>query len=147
MWTKRMWKPLLACLMTFFVALPMSGVSAEAPKALDVARSNIVAAPRGERLLMLLNLQPDRDKLRALPADDVNSTLVETGKRYVSELLNDERYRSFSTVEVIFALVTSMDEYARPNYGGMVRIGTVSFKREGTDISVTATNLDPKTLR
>jgi len=143
-----MWKPLLACLMTFFVALPMSGASAQTPpKALDVARSNIVAAPRGERLLMLLNLQPDRDKLRALPADDVNSTLVETGKRYVSELLNDERYRSFSTVEVIFALVTSMDEYARPNYGGMVRIGTVSFKREGTDISVTATNLDPKTLR
>ena len=143
-----MWKPLIACLMTFVVALPMSGVSAQtSPKALDVARSNIVAAPRGERLLMLLNLQPDRDKLRALPADDVNSTLVETGKRYVSELLNDERYRSYSTVEVIFTLVTSMDEYARPNYGGMVRIGTVSFKREGTDISVTATNLDPKTLR
>ncbi|QOZ32098.1 hypothetical protein XH92_10680 [Bradyrhizobium sp. CCBAU 53421] len=147
MWTERMWKPLFACLMTFFVSLPMSVATAQTTKALDVARSNIVAAPRGERLLMLLNLQPDRDKLRALSADEVNSTLVETGKRYATEMLSDERYKSYATVEVIFAFVTSMDEYARPNYGGMVKIGTVSFKREGAEISVTANNLDPKTIR
>lgn len=125
---------LLHVLVVYLVALGIglsTSVASAQTKALDVPEKNIVAAPRGERLLVLLNLQPDRDKLRAMSAEDASATLIETGKRYAADILNSDRYRGqYKTAEVIFAFVVDMDEYSRPNYGGMVRVGTVSYQRE-----------------
>lgn len=74
--------------------------------------------------------------------------MVETGRRYALAVLNDERYRGgYSTAEVIFAFVANMDEYNRPNYGGMVRIGTVSYQREDAGLKVVSTQLDAGVIR
>jgi hypothetical protein len=135
------------CFATLLIGGSASVASAQT-KALDVPEKNIVAAPRGERLLVLLNLQPDRDKLRAMSAEDASGTLIETGKRYASDILNSDRYRGqYKTAEVIFAFVVDMDEYSRPNYGGMVRIGTVSYQREEAGLKVVSTQLDTGVIR
>lgn len=135
------------CLAPFVIGFLNSAASAQTT-ALDVPAQGIIAAPRGERILMLLNLQSDREKLRAMSAEDASATLVETGKRYAFATLNDERYRgSYTTVEVIFAFVANMDEYNRPNYGGMVKLGTVSYQREESAVKVVSTNLDPGLIK
>lgn len=145
--SSRILRVFFMCLAPFVVSLSVSTASAQT-KALDVPEKSIVAAPRGERILMMLNLQADREKLRAMSAEDASATLVETGRRYATAVLNDERYRaSYSVAEVIFAFVVNMDEYNRPNYGGMVRVGTVSYQREEAGLKVVSTQLDTSTIR
>lgn len=61
------------CLAPFVISLSVSVASAQT-KALEVPEQSIIAAPRGERILMLINLQADREKLRAMSTEDASST-------------------------------------------------------------------------
>ena len=135
---------ILACLAAN-VAFSCGVVMAQAPaipRHIDVLSANIIAAPRGEKLLMLLNLQPQRSELRGMSDADIQAVATETGKRQAQELLNEERYKGkFTTVDVIFAYVSSMDEYNRPNFGGMLRLGTATFAFENDKLNLKASDL------
>jgi len=118
----------------------------DAPLTLD--KRNVVAAPRSGKIVMLLALQEHREKLRGLPQADAERLLGETAKRYLTETFNNERYRQgFDNADVIFAFVDNMDEYNRPNFGGMKRVGTATFQREAGSLKQLSLQIDINALK
>lgn len=114
-----------------------------ATKALELAETNIIAAPRGEKLLMLINLEPQRNALKAMQDAAINDVLSETGKAQAGRILDQERNRGkYAVVDVIFAFVSSMDEYNRPNFGGMTRLGTATFRKSDQSVALEKMDLN-----
>jgi hypothetical protein len=121
--------------------VPARVLAQGATKALELAETNIIAAPRGEKLLMLINLEPQRATLKSMQDNAINDVLSATGKAQAARILDLERNRGkFAVVDVVFAFVSSMDEYNRPNFGGMTRLGTATFRK--SDQSVVLEKMD-----
>lgn len=125
---------------------PLAPAASQTPGvALELAPSNVIGAPRGSKFLMLLNLQQYRATLTSMSDADFEKTLAETAKAQVKRLIEAGSNKSNSKdFEVIFAFVTNMDEYNRPDFGGMARLGSAIVELNSRDpiiksISVTKT--------
>jgi hypothetical protein len=135
--------PTIGLLSSALLAGLQSAALAQAPAPLPVTESNVIAAPRGERLLMLINLEPQRAALKGMTDAAVKDVLTETGKAQAARILTLAQYQGkFASVETIYAYVTSMDEYNRPNFGGMTRLGTASFKKSGQTVELDKIDLN-----
>lgn len=135
--------PTIGLLSSALLAGLQSAALAQAPAPLQVTESNVIAAPRGERLLMLINLEPQRAALKGMTDAAVKEVLTETGKAQATRILTLAQYQGkFASVETIYAYVTSMDEYNRPNFGGMTRLGTASFKKSGQAVELDKIDLN-----
>lgn len=126
-------------------AFPAVSLAAEA---LALDKRNVIAAPRSGKLVMLLALQDHRAALRAMEPAAVEQILSETAKRYLTEAFGNARYREgFPNADVIFAFVDNMDEYNRPNFGGMRRIGSASFLHEAGAVKIQSVQIDMNLIR
>jgi hypothetical protein len=123
--------------------IPATALAQGAAKPLELAESNIIAAPRGEKLLMLINLEPQRGALKSMQDNAINDVLSATGKAQAARILDLERNRGkFAVVDVVFAFVSSMDEYNRPNFGGMTRLGTATFRKADQTVALEKIDLN-----
>lgn len=138
---------LAALLLAIGMCLPISPGFAAEGTSLTLEKRNVVAAPRSGKIMVLLALQEHRDKLRGLSQPDAERLLGETAKRYLTETFGNERYREVNNAEVIFAFVDNMDEYNRPNFGGMKRIGTAGFQREARSLKQLSLQVDMTVLK
>jgi hypothetical protein len=132
---------IFALISTAIIFLP-DRLGAE-PQYLEVAAKSIIAAPRGDQLLMLIDLQAHRSKLKELPEADAMAIAVETAKHYAGQTLDSTQYRDkFASVDVILAFIESMDEYNRPDAGGMTRLGMLKLKKGDSGVDVISADVD-----
>jgi hypothetical protein len=125
------------------VALP-SLVLAQAAAPLDVPAKSIIAAPREGRIVILVDVNAHKAWLLARPEDARKAALVATATHYALQTLQSGKFDAKLTdAEVIVAMIENMDEYNRPNFGGMVRLGTVTVRRAGDKVEVVAETIQP----
>jgi len=125
------------CLLAALLQPSAPAVSQTPRAALELAPSNVIGAPRGTKFLMLLNLQQYRATLVSMSDADFEKTLAETAKAQVKKLIEAGSNKSNSKdFEVIFAFVTNMDEYNRPNFGGMIRLGNAIVEINSGDPTI-----------
>lgn len=139
--------PRAAIMAALALALPLIP-SVAAAEQLLLDKRNVVAAPRAGRVLVLLALQEHRAKLRAMGEADLKAAFADTARHYLAEIFASDRYREgFTNADVVFAFVDNMDEYNRPNFGGMTRIGSASFQRDGDALKPLSVQVMPDALK
>lgn len=107
---------------------PKTGKSAAA-SALDVPAKHVVVATDKGKLLVLIDLYPFAAQLKAKSAAEANAIAEATATRYVQQHAAAKEHANLPEATVMLVSVKNMDEYNRPNYGGMLRHGTLTFKR------------------
>jgi hypothetical protein len=128
-------------LIAFSICLP-GIVQAQEGAPLVLAPKNMVSATRAGRLLVLLDLQPQRASLVGMGADQAIARMVATAEHYANELLSSTRYHDVQDAEVVLAFVEDMDQYNRANFAGMVRLGSVKLRRDGDKAHVTEESIN-----
>jgi hypothetical protein len=102
-------------------------------KPLDVGDKNVIAAPRKDRMLALINFA---GTLPTVPKADQTCVVIATARKTAGYILSQPRSQEFNTIEIIVALVENMDEYARPDYSGMKQLGRLTFERVGAGMEL-----------
>lgn len=100
--------------------------------ALDVPAKHIVVAPDKGKLLILLDLFPFAEQLRGKSGKEAADIATATAAKYADLYSAKKEHASLAETTVMIVYVKNMDEYNRPNYGGMVRHGTLTFKRDAS---------------
>jgi hypothetical protein len=100
----------------------------------EVGDRNVIVAPRGDRLLGLINFAA---VLASAPEGERVCRMAATAQAVAAKRLADPAAQRFAQIELIIALVDNMDEYARPNYAGMRHLGRITFARSGEGVTAT----------
>jgi hypothetical protein len=106
---------------------------------LTIDEKDQASSLRGGQLIILLNLQNVRAQLDR--HDDASEKIRATAARYAKTYFAAPQYAEVTRAVVYPVYIQSMDEYRQANFAGMVRLGTISFERTGTDISITENKL------
>lgn len=142
------WKQKLGVAALLLALCAASAVQAQVVKPLEVAAKSLIAAPREGRILMLVDLQAHKKLLIEQLEPARKAAVLATALHYGTQTLQSGRFdASLNKVEVIVAMVENMDEYARPNYGGMLRLGTVTVQRTGDKFDVIEETLQVGNLK
>tara|TARA_B100001093_G_C26534399_1_gene887427 strand:+ start:178 stop:624 length:447 start_codon:yes stop_codon:yes gene_type:complete len=92
--------------------------------ALDVGEKNMLVAPRGEELVGLINVATT---LSSVPQKDKFCRIYATAQALAKRHHQLDTARKLGSINIIIAVIDNMDEYGRPNYAGMHRIGNITF--------------------
>lgn len=116
--------------------------SCEGVTAIQIADKDIIAAPRNDRMLALINFAP---VIASVAKQEQPCKLTVTAAKVAAEKMASSSAQRFQKIEVILSLVENMDEYARPNYAGMRHIGRMTFERTDGSLKLTqqSLQLDP----
>jgi hypothetical protein len=127
-----------------FAVFAVPATAQEPPKPLEVPAKSIVAAPREGRILILVDVYSHKSWLLSKSDDARKAALIATATHYATQTLQSGRFDAkINDAEVIVAMIENMDEYNRPNYGGMLRLGTVTIRRAADSIQVVGETLQP----
>lgn len=135
--------PYLVRLVAIAAITVMAGLSspvAAAAKSLVVAEKHRVAANKDTYLILVLDLKPNLDELRAAGAG-APDLIKATAASYAKEYLARPEFSSSPKVVVYPISVESMDEYNRAKFDGMKRYGTITFEKKGGEIVLTEDKL------
>ena len=124
--------------LVFITGLPREAAVENAPQAnndpfancagvdsLILDKTNIIIAPRGKRLLSLINISSYLQKFRE---EELLCRIYVTARALAAERFDEDVDGNITSIDVIIASVENMDEYARPDYAGMRKFGTISFR-------------------
>jgi hypothetical protein len=106
---------------------------------LTIDEKDQASSLRDGQLIILLNLQNVRAQLDR--HDDASEKIKATATRYAKTYFAAPQNAEVTRAVVYPVYIQSMDEYRQANFAGMVRLGTISFERTGTDISITENKL------
>ena len=109
---------------------------------LEISDGHLFFAPKRSILFVLADIWPNRDAVESISAGDRDILLVATAVTVARSLLSKSDMELIDAVRVEFSYVKNMDEYARQDFGSMVRHGYVSLVRKGADVTVTENKLD-----
>jgi hypothetical protein len=101
---------------------------------LTIDEKDQASSLRDGQLIILLNFQNVRRQLDR--HDDALEKIKSTADRYARAYLAMPKYEQVTRAVVYPVYIQSMDEYRQAKFSGMVRLGTVSFERAGTEISI-----------
>ncbi len=111
-----------------------------AAKPLTIDEKHRVVAPKETHLILLLDFFPNSKDLQASGAD-ATAIITTTSARYAKEYLAKPEFKDVPAAIVYVVYVKSMDEYNRADYSGMKRFGTLTFKRDGADVTLSENKL------
>ena len=131
-----------AMLVTALVQVPFRVIYAEAPTPLVVAEGHLFFAAKRNTLFALVDIWPNRETVEAASAADRQTLLISSATTTAKKLLEKPDMSAIDSVRVEFSYVKNMDEYARQDFGSMVRHGHVLFQKKGTDLVLTENKLD-----
>ena len=101
---------------------------------IEIPAKHRLSVVDGDQLLIMLDLAPVIDSIK--PLADPALFLRGAASFYANEYFNTDEYSSISKALVHIVHVKDMDEYARQNYAGMTRFGTISFHRKNGKIEL-----------
>ena len=101
---------------------------------LAVDEKDQAAAVRDDKLIILLNLQNRRDQLEHSP--DITALVIATSTQYAKAYLAKPEYKQIKQATVHPVYIQSMDEYRNANFAGMKRLGTITFERTDSGVSI-----------
>lgn len=105
---------------------------------LEIEPEDIVSGKRKDKLLVLINFAK---VWSSLTLESRNCAILVTARSVATDKLSRSEFAKLPSATVIVALVKNMDEYARPNYGGMTKFGTISFSRKAGDVELESWNV------
>src|ERR1700712_5058918 len=135
-------KIVAAMLVTALVHVPSQAVHAEVPVPLVVADGHLFFAAKRNTLFALVDIWPNRETVEAASAADRQALLISSATTTAKVLLQKPDMGAIDSVRIEFSYVKNMDEYARQDFGSMVRHGYLLFQKKGTDLVLTENKLD-----
>ncbi len=122
---------------TAFIFLIMSAVNPVSVMAaeLEIDAKSIVVADKSDYLIIVIDLKPYQEVL-ARAEEKTHELIVSAAQNQAEIYLAKEEFSSRKKATVYLIAVESMDEYARANFDGMVRYGTLKFDRSGTSVTL-----------
>lgn len=118
----------------WFIACAAAAESQGAASGLAVDEKDQAAAVRDDKLIILLNLQNVRDELEQSP--DITALVIATSTQYAKIYLAKPEYKQIKQATVHPVYIQSMDEYRNANFAGMKRLGTITFERIDSGVSI-----------
>lgn len=136
---------LLLLLLSVDLALAQPAANATV-EPLTITERQRYFVPRGDLLLVLIDLYPAHEKLDAMSPPERERLLTATAVAQANELGAKPDLQNVTDVRVDFSYIKNLDEYAKQDFRSMVRQGSVMLKRNGSGgtFTVTENKLDFK---
>ena len=135
-------KIVAAMLVTALVHVPSQVVRAEVTGSPCRCRGHLFFAAKRNTLFALVDIWPNRETVEAASPADRQNLLISSATTTAKVLLQKPDMGAIELVRIEFSYVKNMDEYARQDFGSMVRHGYLLFQRKGADLVLTENKLD-----
>lgn len=94
---------------------------------LPFQKGDAVIDKKKEGSTVLLNLYPHQEALKKIKECDREKSILESVQHFLSSEVKEDENVGDYTVKVV--MIKNLDEYARPDYKSMVRLGTLHLKK------------------
>lgn len=135
-------KIVAAMLVATLMQIPVRVVSAEERAPLAIAEGHLFFAAKRNTLFALVDIWPNRETVEAASPADRQNLLISSAATTGKTLLQKPDMAAIDSVRIEFSYVKNMDEYARQDFGSMVRHGYLMFERKGADLALTENKLN-----
>jgi hypothetical protein len=115
---------------------PAPDSAAAPPPPLEIADENLVAGVKDGRLLLIINVFPNKVALDALPPERAVAALTATALRETAAQMFTEEYKDLPGARVELIDLASMNEYGEANWSSMVKHGAVVLQRKGDLLTI-----------
>lgn len=104
---------------------------------LAIAEENVIAGAKDGKLLLLINVFPNKAALDAMKAPDAALALTSTALNETLKRIFDGEYASNTQARIEFIELSSMNEYGDKDWSKMTKHGSILIGKKGDVIVVT----------
>ncbi|HUT22980.1 MAG TPA: hypothetical protein VM492_01415, partial [Sumerlaeia bacterium] len=113
---------------------PDSATAQEPP--LEIADEDLVAGVKDGRLLIIINVFPNKAALDAMPPERAVAALTATALRETAARIFSDEYKDLPGARVELIELADMDEYGEANWSTIVKYGAVVTAKENNQIAI-----------